>query len=119
MSHFAAPVTWVVCPRSNRYISGEKPPIELLRKNRLSIAVGTDSLASNDTLSMVAELALLEDVPLEEALGWATMGGARALGMDGKLGSIEVGKSPGLAVISGVDLHRRALKENSRSTRII
>ena len=48
MGHFTAPVWWCLCPRSNRYISGLEPPVELLRRNRLNICLGTDSLASND-----------------------------------------------------------------------
>jgi cytosine/adenosine deaminase-related metal-dependent hydrolase len=119
MEHFTAPVTWVLCPGSNRYISGLTPPVELLRKNGLNIAVGTDSLASNETLSVVRELFLLGDIPLRELLDRATIGGAKALGMDGTLGSIEAGKSPGLAVLSGVDFEKMALTENSRAQRII
>lgn len=45
MGHFTAPVWWCLCPRSNRYISGLEPPVELLRRNRLNICLGTDSLA--------------------------------------------------------------------------
>jgi cytosine/adenosine deaminase-related metal-dependent hydrolase len=122
MDHFAAPVTWVVCPASNRHISGLTPPIELLRKNGLRIAIGTDSLASNDTLSMVKELLLLAPhtaATLEEMLGWATIGGARALGMDDAIGSIEVGKSPGLTLLAGVDMQTLRLTEKARTQRII
>jgi cytosine/adenosine deaminase-related metal-dependent hydrolase len=120
MGHFTAPVTWVLCPCSNRYISDLTPPVGLLRKNNLNIAVGTDSLASNETLSMVRELHLVgKDVPLAELLGWATYGGARALGIDGMFGSIEVGKSPGLVLLTGVDLGTMMLTENVRTERII
>ncbi len=119
MGHFTAPVTWVLCPGSNRYISGVRPPVELLRKNRLQIAVGTDSLASNETLSMVRELGMFAGVPLEELLGWATLNGARALGMDARLGSIEIGKSPGIVLLSGVDLQTMKLTLGSKSERII
>jgi cytosine/adenosine deaminase-related metal-dependent hydrolase len=117
--HFTAPVTWVLCPGSNRYISGLTPPVELLRKNHLDIAVGSDSLASNDTLSIVRELSLLRDVPLAELLVWATLNGARALGMEDSLGSIEKGKSPGLVHLTGVDMQRLVLTENARAGRII
>ena len=119
MGHFTAPVTWVLCPGSNRYISGLRPPVELLRKNRLRIAVGTDSLASNETLSMVRELGMLGNVPLEELLGWATLNGARALGMDDRLGSVEVGKTPGLVLLSGVDLQTMTLGPDPKTERIV
>lgn len=107
MGHFTAPVTWVVCPGSNRYISGLTPPVELLRKNRLRIAVGTDSLASNETLSMVRELSLLKNVPLAELLDWASAG------------TIEVGRTPGLVLLKGVDLEKMTLTDSTESRRII
>jgi cytosine/adenosine deaminase-related metal-dependent hydrolase len=107
MGHFTAPVTWVVCPGSNRYISGLTPPVDLLRKNRLKIAVGTDSLASNDTLSMVRELSLIKNVPLAELLGWAAAD------------TIETGHTPGLVVLTGVDFEKMALTDSTKAQRII
>ncbi|MDR0907000.1 MAG: amidohydrolase family protein [Rikenellaceae bacterium] len=119
MEHFTAPVTWVLCPASNRYISGLTPPVELLRRNGLRIAVGTDSLASNTSLSMTSELSYFEDVPLVETLGWATLSGAEALGMAGRLGSIEVGKSPGLVLLTGVDMATLAPTPAFTSQRLV
>jgi cytosine/adenosine deaminase-related metal-dependent hydrolase len=107
MSHFTAPVTWVVCPASNRYISRLVPPIELLRRNGLRIAVGTDSLASNETLSVVRELSLIEGVPLAELFGWASVD------------TIEVGHTPGLVLIEGVDFEKMTLTPQAKSRRII
>jgi cytosine/adenosine deaminase-related metal-dependent hydrolase len=119
MNHFTAPVTWVLCPRSNRYISGLTPPVELLRRNGLRVAVGTDSLASNTTLSMTAELALLGGVPLAEILGWATLTGAEALGVADRLGSIEVGKTPGLVLLTGVDMATMTPNPSFASRRLV
>jgi cytosine/adenosine deaminase-related metal-dependent hydrolase len=107
MNHFTAPVTWVVCPASNRYISRLSPPIELLRRNGLRIAVGTDSLASNETLSVVRELSLIDGVPLDELLGWAAAD------------TIEVGHTPGLVLVTGVDFEKMALTPQAKSRRII
>ena len=101
--HFETPVAWVLCPRSNDYISGLKPPTELLRRHSDMICVGTDSLASNDSLSIIEELKMFADVPLAEVAEWATINGARALGVDAEIGSIEVGKRPGLVLIEGVE----------------
>ena len=106
MGHFTAPVTWVVCPGSNRYISGLEPPVDLLRKNHLKIAVGTDSLASNTTLSMVRELALIKNVPLAELLGWAAAD------------TIEPGHAPGLVLLTGLDLQNLTLTGATESRRI-
>ena len=73
-----------LCPRSNIYIHDALPPVEMLRKSGLPLTVGTDSLSSNDSLDMVAELYCLQenfaDVPLGEMLTWACLNGARFLG---------------------------------------
>lgn len=103
MEHFTAPVYWVLCPRSNRYISGLAPDVDLLRRNGLTICVGTDSLASNRSLSMLEELKAMGNVPADEALVWATRNGAAALDMDGLTGTIEEGRRCGLSVVSGID----------------
>lgn len=112
---------WVLCPRSNDYISGLRPPVELLRQRGARICVGTDSLASNECLSMVEELKLLGGVPLEEAVAWATVNGAQALGLDGGIGSIEAGKRPGLVLIENLsyDSAGAHLTAESRSRRLV
>ena len=117
--HFATQPTWAMCPESNRYISGITPPVALYRELGAQIAIGTDSLASARHLSMVENMRLLGDVPLAELLTYATLNGAKALGIAERKGSIEVGKQPGLAVISGVDLQAMRLTPESQSRRII
>jgi cytosine/adenosine deaminase-related metal-dependent hydrolase len=67
------------------------------------ICVGTDSLASNTNLSIIEELKLLHDVPLAESLRWATINGARALGLEREIGSVERGKRPGIVLIEGIE----------------
>ena len=118
-SHINGGATWVVCPESNRYISGTTPPIKMLRDMGCRIAIGTDSRASARHLSMIENLRLLGDIPLEELLSWATIDGAKALGMEHKLGSIEVGKCPGLVLIEGVDLQNMRITEESKSRRLL
>ena len=87
---------WVLCPRSNDYISGLRPPVELLRQRGARICVGTDSLASNECLSMVEELKLLDGVPLEEAVAWATV-----FLMSGALGVVLCHRLLGHAALHG------------------
>jgi cytosine/adenosine deaminase-related metal-dependent hydrolase len=116
-SHFHHPVAWVLCPRSNDYISGLRPAFELLRRHRALICLGTDSLASNTSLSILEEIKSLREVPLAERFEWATLGGARALGMDDELGSIEVGKRPGIVLIEG--LSQDELLPSATARRII
>ena len=119
MNHFTAPVRWCLCPRSNRYISRLEPPVELLRCNRLDICLGTDSLASNDRLSVFEEMRMFPEVPLPELLSWAAEGGARALDMDAELGEVAPGRRCGLTVISGLDYDTMRLTPASRIRRIL
>lgn len=117
--HLKEGATWVLCPESNRYISGITPPVAMLREMGCRIAIGTDSRASARHLSMVDNMRMLGDIPLEELLTWATLNGAEALGLEAKLGSIEIGKRPGLVLIEGVDLQNMQLTEESKSRRIL
>lgn len=116
--HFKDNVTWALCPESNRYISNDRPPVELLRKMGCRIGIGTDSLASARSLSLVDNLRLIDNVPLNEVLTWATKGGAEALGMD-NIGEIAVGKRPGLVIIRDADLHNLRLTPESRAERVV
>ncbi|MFR9593098.1 MAG: amidohydrolase family protein [Rikenellaceae bacterium] len=118
MSHFTAPVYWALCPCSNDYISHLAPPVELLRKNDLNICIGTDSLASNESVSMMREMLRIADVPLGELLDWATRQGAQSLGFD-DLGRIEVGRRPGINVISGIDYKSMSLTTGSQVLKLI
>ena len=121
-NHFSMPVSWVLCPRSNNYISGIEPrSVAKLRSscNNINICRGTDSLASNWSLSMVEELKMFRDIPLAELLQWATINGAKALGIDDKYGSLEVGKQSGVVNITGVDLTNFALTSETKAKRIL
>jgi cytosine/adenosine deaminase-related metal-dependent hydrolase len=94
---------WCLCPNANQYIEQTMPPIDLLRTNGASIVVGTDSYASNWSLSILDELKTIQkynpQIALDEMLGWATINGAKALQMNKHLGSFEKGKKPGVVVI--------------------
>ena len=116
--------TWlVICANSNLYIEKHLPPVNHFRKEGMQICLGTDSLASNHSLSPVLEMITLQqhfpDVSLQEMLTWACLNGAKALGMDKQLGSIEVGKKPGLVFISRIDLKSLKLTPQSRSQRVV
>lgn len=119
MEHFTAKVGWCLCPRSNRFISRLQPPLELMRRNGLNICLGTDSLASNDRLSVFEEMRMFPDVPLPELLAWAAQGGAEALGMAGELGEVALGRRSGLTVISGLDYDTMQLIPASCIRRIV
>ena len=94
---------WCVCINANLYIENALPPIELIRNNQCKIVLGTDSLASNDALSIVAEMKKIKQhfpsIPLSEILQWATLNGAAALQLEQALGSFEKGKTPGVVLL--------------------
>lgn len=93
---------WCLCPNANLFISGKLPDIELFMQYNSSIVLGTDSLASNHQLNIVAEMQTIQQhfpfTKTEKLLGWATINGARALQMDNILGSFEKGKKPGVVL---------------------
>lgn len=107
-----------VCPLSNLFIHNTLPPIPVMRESGIPICVGTDSLSSNDQLDMVAELFCLQqafpEVSLAELLEWACLNGARFLGLQDRLGSIEPGKRPGLVRITETEGHLTAASKSFR-----
>jgi cytosine/adenosine deaminase-related metal-dependent hydrolase len=94
----------VLCPRSNLTIEVKLPPLPALRAAGLEPALGTDSLASNASLDVLAEARALLDrfpaVPARELVQMATWNGARALGRT-DLGRITRGARPGIGAIDG------------------
>ena len=114
---------WCLCPNSNIYIENEIPPANMLFEEGCEIVIGTDSLASNTDLSILAELKTLQlnfpDIPIGDLLKWATINGARALGKEEQFGSIEPGKKPGLLLLQNVDLQNMKLLPESFVTRLI
>ncbi|HEY5470312.1 MAG TPA: amidohydrolase family protein [Bacteroidales bacterium] len=114
---------WCLCPNSNIYIENKVPPLNLLVEEGCEIVIGTDSLASNNRLSIIEELKTLQlkfpEVSMEDLVRWATLNGAKALGEDDKYGKIEIGKRPGLLLIQNVDLQNMKLLHDSFVTRLI
>ncbi|MBD0295791.1 MAG: amidohydrolase family protein [Flavisolibacter sp.] len=100
--HNAPQTFFCLCINANQYIENALPPVDLLRKNNCMLVVGTDSLASNHSLSIPDEIKTIQknfpSIPLEEVLQWATLNGAKALQMDDILGSFERGKKPGVVL---------------------
>ena len=98
-------VYYCLCVNANQYIENALPPVDLLRKHKSNIVVGTDSLASNRSLSILDELTTISKnfphIPLTELLQWSTLNGAKALQMDDQLGSFEKGKTPGVVLVEG------------------
>ncbi|RZK40462.1 MAG: amidohydrolase [Pedobacter sp.] len=93
---------WCLCPNANLYIENELPDADLLQNADLKIALGTDSLASNSHLNILAEMKSLQvgkGIGFDHLLTWATLNGAKSLGIDSMYGSIAIGKKPGVNLI--------------------
>mgnify|MGYP001805980932 FL=1 len=109
-------VWFTLCPRSNYYIERSQPPFELIRSFSDNILLGTDSLASVGSLNMVEEIRFVmqsnKGITFDEALKWATINGAKFFGWDSELGSIEVGKRPGLVNIIGFEANNSQVADS-------
>jgi len=94
---------WCLCPNANLYIENSLPDITLLQKENCTLTLGTDSLASNNSLSVIDEInCLINNQPyisIETLLKAATYNGAKFLGIENQFGSIEKNKKPGLNLI--------------------
>jgi aminodeoxyfutalosine deaminase len=106
IAHCPLPIAnlfFCVCANANEYIGNPLPDIDLLRKYNAAIVVGTDSLASNHQLSVLAELQTIQNhyphIEIKELLQWATLNGAKALELDHAVGSFETGKKPGVLIV--------------------
>lgn len=98
------------CPSSNLKLASGLAPVRALLAAGVNVALGTDGAASNNRLDMFAEIrlaALLAKgitgdataLPAWQALEMATLGAARALGLDSKIGSLRAGKFADLAAV--------------------
>jgi len=106
---------FVLCPNSNLFIESHLPDIEMMYRKGLSIAIGTDSYSSNDTLSILDELKTItrhfSTISLETLIKWATLNGAKALDCDFMIGSIEKGKQPGINLLTGIDFEKMKITD--------
>jgi 5-methylthioadenosine/S-adenosylhomocysteine deaminase len=100
------------CPESNLKLASGFCPVHKLMQAGVNVALGTDGAASNNDLDMFSEMhtaaqlakAVAGDataLPAASALRMATLNGARALGLDQEIGSLELGKA---ADVIAVDL---------------
>jgi cytosine/adenosine deaminase-related metal-dependent hydrolase len=96
---------WCFCPNANLYIENKLPDFNLFIEGKVKIVLGTDSLASNEKLSLLDEMKVIAktipEIPLEQLLTWATKNGAEALNLP-SLGTFDKNKKPGVNLISKV-----------------
>jgi cytosine/adenosine deaminase-related metal-dependent hydrolase len=99
------------CPRSNGYLGCGVAPLEELRSAGIAVSIATDSPASTPSFDLFEEIrsAIIgararagrpDALSAADALELATLGGARVLGMEDRVGSIVPGKQADLTVIS-------------------
>lgn len=92
MKFFRASVAF--CPRSHRFFGHTNHPVRKLLEAGITVGLGTDSLASNDTLSILDEMKFLSlhyAISPQTLLSMATINGAKALGLESHVGQIREG----------------------------
>ncbi|AFL75212.1 TRZ/ATZ family hydrolase [Thiocystis violascens] len=110
----------VHCPESNLKLASGFCPVAKLLAAGVNVALGTDGAASNNDLDLLGEMrtaALLgkgvagsaSAIPAATALRMATIQGARALGLEDEIGSLEPGKSADLVALDLRDAHTQPL----------
>jgi len=103
-------------PESNMKLASGVAPVPDLIRHGIAVGLGTDGCASNnnldlfETMDMTAKLHKVQRLDPTTAdanavLYLATMGGARAIGMEKEIGSIEVGKRADLIIVDGEQPH--------------
>jgi cytosine/adenosine deaminase-related metal-dependent hydrolase len=120
--------TVVYCPRTHAAFGHAPHPFREFLARGVRVALGTDSLASNPDLSVLAEVRHLHecypDVPGDVLLRMATLSGAEALGWAEETGSLEAGKSADLVVVplatsANGDPHERLLASDLPVRRVL
>ncbi|OIP65200.1 MAG: hypothetical protein CO150_10670 [Nitrospirae bacterium CG_4_9_14_3_um_filter_53_35] len=96
----------VVCARSNQMLGVGRPPVPALIQKKIPVGLGTDSLASNTTLSLWDEMRHVyssfkdsSSMTADSLLRMATLGGAEGLGLASEIGSIKTGKEADLIAV--------------------
>ena len=115
---------WATCANANLYIENRLPDYKIFEEAGALMTIGTESLTSNWQLSIMEEMKTIKKyksyLSLATLLTWACKNGAAALGFDDELGTLELGKKPGLVNITGITTANG--KENlmhAKSQRII
>ena len=104
-------VSVVTNPASNMKLGNGFAPVPAMLEKGINVCLGTDGAASNNSLNMFHELSLLtlihkgvdktpQCVSAREGFRIATINGAKALGLDREIGSLEVGKKADIAILN-------------------
>jgi cytosine/adenosine deaminase-related metal-dependent hydrolase len=103
LGDYAERMSVVYCPRTHDFFRHDEYPLARMLSRGVSVALGTDSRASNPDLSLWEEMRFVTQrhpqLSLAQVLELGTRGGARSLGLAATLGTLEAGKLANLAVI--------------------
>lgn len=107
IKRFDRRINFCFCPNANLYIENRLPKIDLFIGQGYNITLGTDSLASNGKLCILNEMRTIQQkfplISTAKLIEWGTINGAGFLGIDDEKGTIQVGKTPGLNLITGLN----------------
>lgn len=110
------------CPKSNAKFGHGTAPLERFLDQGIAVGLGSDSVASNNVCDLLEEARFaalmarnregsMRSISAREVLEAATLGGAKALGLDDKIGTLEPGKQADLAVISLSNIAQQPIGE--------
>ncbi|HWZ16588.1 MAG TPA: amidohydrolase family protein [Mucilaginibacter sp.] len=107
LKRFDRDIHWCFCPNANLYIEDIVPKVELFLGQGYNITLGTDSLASNNELSILGEMCGLQQkypvLTTTQLIEWASLNGAKYFDIADEKGSLQAGMTPGLNLITGLD----------------
>tara|TARA_Y100000385_G_C13098590_1_gene642935 strand:+ start:1044 stop:2219 length:1176 start_codon:yes stop_codon:yes gene_type:complete len=113
---------WITCPNANLFIENQLPNYQTFIDSNAKMGVGTDSLSSNWQLSILEEIKTIQRfqsfLDTETLIRWSSYNSAEALGYD-QLGSIEIGKQPGLVALEGLNNRGDKLCDVLSASRLI
>lgn len=121
IKRFDRKVHFCFCPGANLYIEKKLPKVDLFVDQGFNLTLGTDSLASNTKLCILNEMRILQEkfssLSIARLIEWATINGANYLGIDDEKGTLAMGKTPGLNLITGLDNLR--ITANTKVKRLV
>jgi cytosine/adenosine deaminase-related metal-dependent hydrolase len=103
------------CPSANLKLASGIAPVPEMLDDGINVALGADGAPCNNNLDMFTEMRLAalihklrrgpKSMPAETVLEMATLGGARAMGLEDQIGSLEIGKKADVTLIRRRELH--------------
>jgi cytosine/adenosine deaminase-related metal-dependent hydrolase len=116
-THYAKMVYWCFCVNANLFIENRMPDVKNFMPHKTRITLGTDSLASNHSLSILDEMKTVAQyhpwLSFSELLKWATINGAEYFGINKNYGSLEKGKKPGINLLENTDMNSRSINQHT------